>query len=201
MSPDALQRADDESGEFITIARVVKTQGRKGEVAALLLTDFPERFATRKRLFLLPEGQGEQRREMELEDHWFHKGGVVLKFLGVDSISQAEELAGCEVQIPRAERAPLEEGSFYVSDLIGCTVTDGGREIGKIEDVQFGAGEAPLLVVRGEGKKEYLVPLAAAYIEKLAPKEKRLEMKLPEGMLELDAPLSREEKDRQKERI
>jgi len=185
-------RGEEANGDFIAIARVTKTQGRKGEVAALLLTDFPERFATRKRLFLAKDGR---RRKMELEDHWFHKGGVVLKFLGVDSISQAEELAGCEVQIPRAERAELESGSVYVADLVGCTVSDSGREIGRIEDVQFGAGEAPLLVIRGE--KEYLVPFAEAYIARLAPAEKRLEMKLPEGMLELDAPLSKEEKQRQ----
>lgn len=200
MNREASRRDEDTSGAFITIARVAKTQGRKGEVAAILLTDFPERFASRKRLFLLGEGQGgyEQRREMELEDFWFHKGGVVLKFVGVDSISQAEELAGCEVQIPFEERAPLEDDAIYVSDLIGCTVSDSGREIGKIEDVQFGAGEAPLLRVRGESDKEYLIPFAAAYIVKMAPAEKRLEMKLPEGLLELDAPLSREEKDRQK---
>lgn len=194
MIRDTRWRSEDQSAEYVTIARVTKTQGRKGEVAAVLLTDFPERFAERKRLFLLSE-DGRSRREMELEDFWPHKGGVVLKFRGVDSISQAEELAACEVQIPRAERAQLEEGSVYVSDLIGCTVTDGGREIGRIEDVQFGAGEAPLLVIRGA--KEYLVPFAEAYIVNADPANKRLEMKLPEGMLELDAPLNREEKERQ----
>lgn len=182
-------------GEFITIAGITKTQGRRGEVAAVLLTDFPERFATRKRLFLL--NRIDQRREVELEEYWFHKGGVVLKFSGVDSISQAEELIGSEVQIPRAERVELEAGTFYVSDLAGCLVSDSGREIGRIEDVQFGAGEAPLLVVKGE--KEYLVPFAAAYIERLDVKEKRLEMKLPEGMLELDAPISQNEKDQRRD--
>lgn len=183
-------------GEFVTIARVTKTQGRKGEVAAMLLTDFPERFAERKRLFLL--NQRDPRREVELEDFWFHKGGVVLKFRGVDSITQAEDLAGCEVQIPLAERAELEAGSVYVSELTGCMVTDHGQEIGRIEEVQFGAGEAPLLVIRSQSRKEYLVPLAWAYIAKMSPQEKRLEMNLPEGMLELDTPLSKEEKERQK---
>lgn len=181
-------------GEFIAIARITKTQGRRGEVAAALLTDFPERFATRKRLFLL--NRSDQRRTVELEEYWFHKGGVVLKFAGVDSISQAEELIGCEVQIARAERVELEAGWFYVSDLVGCAVNDRGREIGRIEDVQFGAGEAPLLVVKGD--KEYLVPFAEAYIERLDPAQKRLEMKLPEGMLELDAPLSQQERDQRK---
>src|SRR5215467_7407764 len=95
---------------FVTIARVAKTQGRKGEVAAALFTDFPERFATRKRLLLLEtEARGGGRRELELEDFWLHKSGVVLKFAGVDSISQAETLVGCEIQIPRAERAELPQ--------------------------------------------------------------------------------------------
>ncbi|HEX7285386.1 MAG TPA: ribosome maturation factor RimM [Candidatus Angelobacter sp.] len=181
--------------EFVTIAKVIKPQGRRGEVAAALLTSFPERFAARERLYAL-SADGKQRRELHLEDHWFHKGQVVLKFAGVDEISQAEKLAGSEIQVPREERAALEGDSVYVSDLVGCVVFDTGREIGTIRDVQFGSGEAPLLVIKGA--REHLVPLAAAYIEKMALAEKRLEMKLPEGMLELDAPLSQEEKERQK---
>ena len=195
-----------EEAEFVTIARVAKTQGRHGEVAATLLTDFPELFETRRKLFALGEsGKGDQggaaqpnRRKLELDEHWFHKGMVVLKFAGVDSISDAETLVGSEIQIPRSERAALGNDEFYVSDLIGCTVSDSSREIGRIKDVQFGSGEAPLLVI--EGEKEYLVPFAAAYIEKIALEQKRLEMKLPEGMLELDAPLSQEEKQRQHEK-
>ena len=192
-----------EEAEFVTIARVAKTQGRHGEVAATLLTDFPELFEKRRKLFALGEsGKGDQggaaqpnRRKLDLDEHWFHKGMVVLKFAGVDSISDAETLVGCEIQIPRSERAALGNDEFYVSDLAGCTVTDSGREIGRIKDVQFGSGEAPLLVI--EGEKEYLVPFAAAYIEKIALEQKRLEMKLPEGLLELDAPLNQEEKQRQ----
>ena len=195
-----------EEAEFVTIARVAKTQGRHGEVAATLLTDFPELFETRRKLFALGEsGKGDQggaaqpnRRKLELDEHWFHKGMVVLKFAGVDSISDAEALVGSEIQIPRSERAALGNDEFYVSDLIGCTVSDSSREIGRIKDVQFGSGEAPLLVI--EGEKEYLVPFAAAYIEKIALEQKRLEMKLPAGMLELDAPLSQEEKQRQHEK-
>jgi len=191
----------NEEAEFVTIARVRKTQGRHGEVAATLLTDFPELFATRKKLFALngsvAQG-GELRRALELDEHWFHKGMIVLKFAGVDSISDAETLVGSEIQVPRSERAALGSDEFFVSDLIGCTVTDSGREIGRVKDVQFGSGEAPLLVIAGE--KEYLVPFAAAYIQKIALQQKRLEMKLPEGLLELDAPLSQEEKRRQHEK-
>ncbi len=68
--------------------------------------------------------------------------------------------------------------------------------------MQFGSGEAPLLVIEGDiaGKKEYLVPFAGAYIEKILLEQKRLEMKLPDGMLDLDAPLNQEEKQRQHEK-
>jgi len=182
--------------EFVTLARVTKPQGRRGEVAATLFTDFPERFASRRRLFVLNKDKQGDRRQMELEDHWFHKGQVVLKFRGVDSISDAERLAGCEVQIPRAERAPLEQGSLYVSDLVGCKVFNAGQELGAVQDVQFGAGEAPLLLVKGV--KERLIPLAAEYIEKLSLEQRRIELKLPEGMLDLDAPLTAEEKEQNK---
>jgi 16S rRNA processing protein RimM len=169
-----------DDAEFVAIARVAKTQGRHGEVAAALLTDFPELFATRKKVFALSGSNGrvqqapaveQVRRELDVEEHWFHKGMVVLKFAGVDSISEAETLIGSEIQIPRSERAELGSDEFYVSDLVGCTVTDSGREIGRIKDVQFGGGEAPLLVIQGgvlqdgviRGNKEYLVPFAGAY--------------------------------------
>ena len=182
MNREKSPRAEENPAEFVTIAKVTKTQGRIGEVAAVLFTDFPERFADRKQLFAFDPASG-SRRELGLENHWFHKGGVVLKFLGVDSISQAEELIGCEIQIPRSERVKLEGNQVYVSDLAGCTVLAGGREIGRIEDVQFSSGDAPLLVVKGE--KEYLIPFAEEFVEKLELGEKRLTMKLPEGLLDL----------------
>ncbi len=90
------------------------------------------------------------RRELRIEELWPHKEFLVLKFAGIGSISDAEALIGCELQVPRSERVQLESGWNYVSDLIGCVVSDAGREIGKIEDVQFGTGEAPLLIVVAE---------------------------------------------------
>jgi 16S rRNA processing protein RimM len=178
------------SQEFITIARGAKTQGRHGEVAAELHTDFPEKFAERKKLFaLVPDGE---RRELQLEAFWPHKGYVVLKFSGVNSITDAEALVGCEIQVPREQRAELDAGA-YVSDLVGCEVFDRDRPVGKVKDVQFGAGEAPLLVV-AQGSKEILIPFAQEFIAGIDIEGKRVEMKLPAGILELDAPLTDEEK-------
>jgi 16S rRNA processing protein RimM len=192
------------SGEFVTLARVVKTQGRHGEVAAELHCDVPGRFAAGMagmKLFALPKAQDlraqESRRELEVEDLWPHKGLVVLKFCGVDSMNDAELLIGSELQVPTDERADLEPGWNYVSDLIGCTVLDHAREIGRIEDVQFGAGEAPLLIVANSAGKKFDVPFAEAYLEAVDMTQKQVRMNLPEGMLEINAPVTPEEKKEQ----
>jgi 16S rRNA processing protein RimM len=189
------------SGEFVTLARVVKTQGRHGEVAAELHCDVPGRFAAGMKLFALPKAQDlraqESRRELEVEDLWPHKGRVVLKFCGVDSMNDAELLIGSELQVPTYERADLEPGWNYVSDLIGCTVLDHAREIGRIEDVQFGAGEAPLLIVANSAGKKFDVPFAEAYLEAVDMTQKQVRTNLPEGMLEINAPVTPEEKKEQ----
>jgi len=176
--------------EFITVARVLKPQGRRGEVAVEVHSDVPGRFVVGLRLFALDDAR--TRRELEVEELWPHKGHLVLKFQGVDSISEAENLLRCELQVPRAERAKLEPGWTYISDLTGCTVFDGDREIGKIDAVQFGAGEAPLLIVRGEAKAPYEIPYAEAYLVKVDPAAKQVLMRLPEGMLEINRPLTAE---------
>ena len=183
------------SGEFITLARVVKTQGRNGEVAAEVHSSVPKRFTRGMRLrALLPDGTGS---ELEIEESWPHKNFLVLKLAGVDSISGAEQLVGCELQVPRSQRASLEPGWSYISDLAGCTVFDHGREIGHIEDVQFGAGEAPLLIVADGTGKMFDIPFAAAYLQGVDLAQRQVRMSLPAGMLEINAPVTAEEKQAQ----
>jgi 16S rRNA processing protein RimM len=181
--------------EFITLARVLKVQGRRGEVLVEPLSDVPDRFRVGLKLFAL--GKNESRRELLVEELWPHKNRLVLKFPGVDSISDAEALVGSELQVPRGERAPLEPGWTYVSDLVGCVVFDHDREVGRVGDVQFGAGEAPLLIVKAEGK-EHQIPYADAYLQGVDLAQRQIKMLLPEGMLELDAPLTAEEKQQQR---
>jgi 16S rRNA processing protein RimM len=173
---------------------VRKTQGRRGEVAVEVHTDVPDRFMVGLRLFAL--AKDDSRSGLQIEELWPHKGDLVLKFAGIDSISDAEGLVGCELQVPRTERAQLDAGWNYVSDLVGCAVFDASREIGKIEDIQFGTGEAPLLIVVA-GSKRYEIPYAEAYLKIVDLEHKRVSMQLPEGMLELNAPLTEEEKQQQ----
>ena len=170
-----------------------------GEVGVELHTDVPDRFHEGMKLWAL--GKGGERRELRVEHLWPHKSLLVLKFGGVETISEAETLVGAELQLPRAERAELEPGWTYLSDLVGCSVFDGEREIGRIVDVAFGAGEAPLLVVldekrKGAAKLPYEIPFAEAYLEKVDLARKRVRMRLPEGMLDVNAPETKEERRR-----
>ena len=175
-------------------------QGRRGEVLAELHTDFPERFEERRELSgLAADGS---RRDLQLEEHWFHKGGVVLKFAGVESISDAERLKGLELQVPLEGRTELEAGAAYVSEIVGCEVwvTNAGQPqlLGSVKDVEFGAGEAPLLVVRRPSGQEILVPYAEEFVKSTDFAARRIQMQLPDGLLELESPLSVDEKQRQK---
>ncbi len=155
----------------------------------------PDRFKAGLKLSALAEDG--KRRELEVEELWPHKGHLVLKFAGIDSISDAEALVGCELQVPRAQRAQLEPGWSYISDLVGCAVFEAGRQIGSVADVRFGAGEAPLLVVRSTNR-EFEIPYAQAYLQGVDLDRREIKMLLPEGMLELDAPLTNEEKQQQR---
>ena len=182
--------------QWVWLARIRRTQGRKGEVFAEILTDFPEKFAVRRRLWLVPEDpSGSTKpdpREMELWGHWRHKGGIVLHFEGVDSISAAEKLSGLIVAIPKAERVALAEDEVYLGDLIGCLLVDVTANVpivaGEITDVDRSAGPVELLMVRGIGGEEILIPFAKSYVRRIDVQAKRVEMVLPEGLLDLNAP-------------
>jgi 16S rRNA processing protein RimM len=196
--------------QWAWLARIRRTQGRKGEVFAEILTDFPEKFSERTHLWLLTAGSlnpsrteglkgvanpasptpdSEIPRAVKLVAHWRHKGGVVLHFAGVDSIAAAENLIGLVVAIPWSERSRLEEDQVYIGELIGCTLVNvaGTRpvEVGRVQDVDRTAGPAPLLIVEGT-RSQILVPFAKSFLYRLDLEGKRLEMALPEGLIELN---------------
>ena len=216
--------------QWVWLARIRHPQGRKGEVFADILTDFPEKFADRRRLWLLAEENPKKAyaivaepnpvkgagfspyktpaqssralapeafssavspREIELVAHWPHKGGIVLHFSGIDSISAAEALNGLIVAIPLAQRAPLSGDEVYIADLFGCTLFDVASTrpvlIGEIEDVDRTAGPVALLVVHG-ASGEVLIPFAKSYLRAVDLAAKRIEMALPEGLADLNTP-------------
>jgi 16S rRNA processing protein RimM len=185
---------------WVLLARIVRPQGRRGEVLADIFTDFPEHFTERKRLFLRPSpgAQAEAMREIKVESHWLHKGRVVLKFAQVDSIADAENLRGFDVVISREERMPLEGDAVYVSDLLGVRVIDvsrgGAEDAGEITDVEPEAAGPAMLVLRTPAGDELLIPFVRAYLRKIDLEAKRIEMELPLGLLAMQAPLTEQER-------
>lgn len=177
------------SQDWVWLARIRRPQGRKGEVFAEILTDFPEKFSHRRRLWLLDQSAASDPRDVELTSHWLHKGGVVLHFAEADSITAAEALAGLIVAIPRTERAVLDEDEIHIADLIGCQLVDVAgdppRRVGEIRNVDRSAGPVPLLIVGGL-RGEVLIPFAQSYLRRLDIAGRRIEMALPEGLTDLN---------------
>ncbi len=113
-------------------------------------------------------------------------GQAIFHFADVNRIEDAEHLRGLEVQVPIEQRAQLAAGSYFVGDLVGCEVWEAGAAValGTVSDVEF-PGSAPLLAVEtSEG--EVLVPLAAEFCVRIDVKAKRIDVILPEGLLDLN---------------
>ena len=122
---------------------------------------------------------------MEVERTWMHGDHLIFKFKGVDTMSDAERLAGADVLIPMEERAEIADGEYYQSDLVGCQVFDGVRLLGTVAGWQETGG--PLLVqVKTPQDKELLIPFAKAIFTKIDMRQKRIEVALPDGLLDLN---------------
>jgi 16S rRNA processing protein RimM len=187
---------------WIVLAHLLRPQGRKGELLAELFTDFPERFERPTSVFLAPsgfEGEESEARPAQVVAFWLpvgkNQGRIVLQLAGIETISDAEAVAGLDVLVPREERLPLEDDSVYISELIGCTVYDGATVIGVVDDVQFAmtadgarrlTDAAPLLAVNALAGNEILIPFVKAFLVAVNTESKRIEMKLPEGLVEIN---------------
>ena len=176
--------APDAQPSFITIARIARTRGNRGEVLADLYTDFPDRFNQLREVWLVSK-EGAQRKHMALEETWAHKGRIVLKFAGVDSINDAELFAGYWVEIPADQAIPLPEGRYFDHDLVGCAVQDlSGKQIGIVSEVLRFAGNSQL-VVKNLGR-EMLIPAVENICVQISIEDKRIMIDPPEGLLDLD---------------
>jgi 16S rRNA processing protein RimM len=187
----------EQKRRWIQVARILRPRGNKGEVVAELLTDFPERFSTLKQIHLCKEGGEPQ--PAALQHFWIdrnHPGMGVFHLAGYSSISEAEKLRGLDVMLPFEERAALPAGQYFVTDLIGCalfptavaTTGEASQMLGTVSDVFFpgenGIG-TPILQVQTR-KGELLVPLAEDICTRIDVAGRRIEVRLPEGLGELN---------------
>ena len=191
------------------VAHILRARGNKGEVAAELLTDFPERLTKLQEVFVGSSGEGDEPRRLALKSCWLsqnRRGQAVFHFEGVNSISDAEKFRGLEVLLPLEERVTLPAGQYFVSDLIGCSVFESPARapvvasspcslaeapalLGTVGDVQFPGEESPgtpiLEVETAQG--EVLIPLAVDICKKIDVAARRIDVVLPEGLRELNS--------------
>ncbi len=168
--------------EWVTVALLGKTRGNRGEVTAIALSSKLERFEKLREVYLFERGR-DSPRPAEVETAWFHDGTLILKFRGVDSISDAEQLAGAEVRVPWSERTALEPGEFFESDLVGCTVMDRatGRILGRVSAWQDGGGSGLLVI-----DDDWLIPFARSICVEIDPAARQITVELPEGLKDLN---------------
>lgn len=181
--PLETEREEDIAAEgLVAVARAVKVRGLRGEVVAELLTDFPERFEGLERLIAVTADG--KRMPLELEEHWFHQGRVVLKFAGYDTVEAASKLVGFEFTVPESERVELEEDEFYDWELEGCRVeTVEGERLGRVREIMRTGGVEMLVVDNGQGR-DYLIPMAEDICVEIDIEEKLIRVDAPEGLLE-----------------
>jgi len=197
-----------EAHRWVALARVLRPRGNKGEVAAELLTDFPERIAAMKEVFLGDSAGKAEPRLAGLKAFWMdrnHPGQGVFHFEGCASISEAEILRGMDVLIPIEQRVTLPAGKYFVSDLVGCSVFETSPErpvissppcalasapalVGTVSDVQMTGEDASgtSLLVVDTARGELLIPLAADICTRIDPAARRIDVILPEGLRDLN---------------
>jgi 16S rRNA processing protein RimM len=166
--------------EFVTIGRVLKPQGRKGELSVLPLSDREDRFRTLRRAFVATSDG--RPRELAIDDCWPHKGRFVVKLHGVDSIDAAEVFRGTDLRIAPEELPVLPAGSYYHHELLGLTAFDTqGAEVGAVADLWETGGGATVLVIRG-ARGETLLPLAEPFLREVDLAARRLVVAIPESV-------------------
>jgi 16S rRNA processing protein RimM len=167
------------AAQWVTVAVLGKSRGNRGEVTAEPFSSKAERYACIKRVYLFGTGQA-----IEVEKAWFHDGVLIFKFAGIDTISDAESLRGVEVRVPLEDRAELEEGEYFQSDLIGCEIAERstGQSLGRVVD-WADAGSGLLVLESGA-----LIPFARSICIEIDLASKKIVVDLPEGLKELNAP-------------
>lgn len=180
-------KPSEETFTGLCLARILRPRGLRGEVAAQILTDFPERLPLLREAWLA--GIHGAPRRVGVKKCWISpsRGGqAIFHFEGIDTVEAAESLRGLEVQVPLEQRAKLEAGNYYVGDLVGCEVWEASAPsaMGAVRDVEFPGGVALLAVATGDG--EVLVPLAAEFCTRIDVKSKRIDVILPEGLRDLN---------------
>ncbi len=165
---------------YLRVGVITTTHGVRGEVKVFPTTDDPNRFKDLKKLYL---DAGKEMIPLEPEGVKYFKQLVILKFKGIDNINDIEKYRGCDLLIDRADAVKLEEGEYFIFDLIGSAVyTDEGKELGILTEILTTAAN-DVYVVKTPEAKEVLIPSTKECILDIDVEKKKITVHLLNGLL------------------
>ena len=167
--------------KYLEIGQIVNTFGIKGMVKVKPFTDdTKKRFDNLKKVYVQNKNE---RKEYEIEEVKYHKEMVLIKFKGIENPDDANLLRNCYLVVDRDEEEPLEEGTYYIVDMIGLEVyTDEGEKLGILDDV-FNSGSSDIYVVKNELGKQILLPAIEDVIKNIDMEQKKMIVHLIPGLM------------------
>ena len=166
--------------EYFEIGQIVNTHGVKGHVKVKPFTDDVEQFETLGKILVV---KNKETIEMEIEEVKYHKDKVLLKLKGVDDMTTAERYKGCYIKIHRSNARELEEGEYFIADIIGSDVyTDEGEHLGKVDDI-YNTGSNDIYVVKDELGKQILLPAIKDVLLDIDVEKQKVTVHLLKGLV------------------
>ncbi|MCR4434402.1 MAG: ribosome maturation factor RimM [Clostridiales bacterium] len=166
--------------KYLEIGKIVNTHGVRGELKVIPLTDDPRRYDDLEWVFVGDEGSMVK---YHIEGVKYFKGTVIVKFKGIDDMNAAEKLKNLYIKVDRENAVKLQEGSYFVCDLLGCEVyEEEGHKLGILTDV-LQTGSNDVYVVRNEdNNREVLVPALRSVVKQISVEDRKIIVNLPEGL-------------------
>ena len=166
--------------KYLEIGQIVNTFGIKGMVKVMPFTENIERFSKMKTVYVKNK---KENKKYEIEEVKYNKDMVLIKFKGVDKVEDAELLRNSYLKVNRQDEPELEEGTYYIVDLIGLDVySDEGKLLGKLDDV-FNSGSCDIYVVKDELGKQLLLPAISDVIKEINLNERKIVAHLLKGLV------------------
>jgi len=167
--------------QYLEIGQIANTFGIKGQVKVVPFTDDINRFDELKKIYIVNKAS---RKEVEIEDVKYHKNMILLKFKGLNKIEDVEIYKNCYLEIDRNDGKQLEEGEYYIVDLLGLDIfSDEGKYLGKLDDI-YNTGSNDIYVVKDELGKQLLLPAIRDVIKEVNLEDKKITVHLLEGLLD-----------------
>lgn len=167
--------------EYLQIGKIVNTHGIKGELKLIPLTDDPNRFDALKWVYIEKDGRMDKHTIQQVK---YTKGSVIIKLSGIDSPDEANQYRDCFLLVDRENAVKLPEDSFFICDIMGCSVFDEkGALLGELADV-LQTGSNDVYIVRNASGKEILLPALKSVVRSISPEHRRIDVVIPKGLLD-----------------